>query len=48
MTEMYSGLIPIDKANTSRALFYVFQPTIGDPVDEVIWSPAFVTTTDRV
>ena len=36
--EMYSGLIPIDEKNTSRALFFVFQPTIGAPVDEVtIW-----------
>lgn len=36
--EMYSGLIPIDPKNTSRALFFVFQPTIGEPVDEItIW-----------
>jgi hypothetical protein len=36
--EMYSGLIPIDKNNASRALFFVFQPTVGEPVDEVtIW-----------
>ncbi|KAJ5492674.1 Serine-type carboxypeptidase F [Penicillium diatomitis] len=36
--EMYSGLMPIDKNNESRALFYIFQPTIGKPVDEVtIW-----------
>lgn len=35
LTEMYSGLIPIDLNNASRALFYVFQPTIGEPVDEV-------------
>ncbi|CEJ55874.1 Putative Carboxypeptidase 5 [Penicillium brasilianum] len=36
--EMYSGLMPIDSHNESRALFYIFQPTIGDPVDEVtIW-----------
>lgn len=36
--EMYSGLIPIDYSNTSRALFFVFYPTIGDSVDEVtIW-----------
>jgi len=35
---MYSGLIPISENNTSRALFFVFQPTIGKPVDEVtIW-----------
>lgn len=38
MTEMYSGLIPIDMSNASRALFFVFQPTVGPPVDEVtIW-----------
>ncbi|MCJ1475750.1 hypothetical protein MMC13_004414 [Lambiella insularis] len=32
--EMYSGLVPIG-TNASRALFFVFQPTIGKPVDEV-------------
>ncbi|TKA59260.1 hypothetical protein B0A55_11144, partial [Friedmanniomyces simplex] len=38
LTEMYSGLIPIDENDPSRALFFVFQPRIGDPVDEVtIW-----------
>ena len=38
MTEMYSGLIPVDMSNKSRALFYVFQPTVGKPVDEItIW-----------
>jgi carboxypeptidase D len=36
--EMYSGLMPIDQNNASRALFFVFQPTIGAPVDEItIW-----------
>ncbi|KAL3470311.1 serine carboxypeptidase PepF [Aspergillus californicus] len=36
--EMYSGLIPIEKNDTSRALFFAFQPKLGDPVDEVtIW-----------
>ncbi|KAL9067164.1 MAG: hypothetical protein Q9161_007060 [Pseudevernia consocians] len=36
--EMYSGLIPIDEKNASRALFFMFNPTIGEPVDEVtIW-----------
>lgn len=36
--EMYSGLIPIDPKNASRALFFVFQPTVGEPVDEItIW-----------
>ena len=38
LTEMYSGLIPIDMSDTSRALFFVFQPTVGEPVDEItIW-----------
>jgi carboxypeptidase D len=36
--EMYSGLIPVDEKNKSRALFFVFQPTIGNPVEEItIW-----------
>lgn len=36
--EMYSGLIPIDEKNASRALFFMFNPTVGAPVDEVtIW-----------
>lgn len=36
--EMYAGLIPIDMKNKSRALYFVYQPTIGTPVDEVtIW-----------
>ncbi|KAE8385419.1 hypothetical protein ETB97_011230 [Aspergillus alliaceus] len=36
--EMYSGLVPIDKGDDSRALFFVFQPTVGEPVDEItIW-----------
>lgn len=40
--ELYSGNIPIDTANASRALFFVFEPTIGDPVDEVtIWYDTF-------
>ena len=35
---MYAGLVPIDSSNTSRALFSIFQPKIGAPVDEVtIW-----------
>ena len=38
LTEMYSGLIPIDMSNASRALFFVFQPRVGPPVDEItIW-----------
>lgn len=36
--EMYSGNIPIDEDDPSRALFFVFQPTVGAPVDEItIW-----------
>jgi carboxypeptidase D len=36
--ELYSGSMPISAADSSRELFFVFQPTIGDPVDEVtIW-----------
>jgi len=36
--EIYSGNIPIDMNDTSRQLFFVFQPTIGQPVDEItIW-----------
>ncbi|KAE8451965.1 hypothetical protein EG329_002129 [Mollisiaceae sp. DMI_Dod_QoI] len=36
--EMYAGTIPIDKANPSRGLYFVFQPTVGAPVDEItIW-----------
>lgn len=35
---MYSGLIPIDPKNESEALFWVFKPRDGEPVDEVtIW-----------
>lgn len=36
--ELYSGNIPISSNDTDRTLFFVFQPTIGEPVDEVtIW-----------
>jgi carboxypeptidase D len=36
--EMYAGLMPIDMNNTSRALYYVFQPTVDAPVDEItVW-----------
>lgn len=36
--EIYSGQIPIDEKDPSRNLFFVFQPTINEPVDEVtIW-----------
>lgn len=35
---MYSGSVPVDQGNDPRSLFFVFQPTIGDPVDEItIW-----------
>ena len=35
---MYSGLIPINMTDTSRALFFVFQPSVGAPVNEItIW-----------
>ena len=36
--EMHSGLVPINYDNTSGALFFVFQPSIREPVDEItIW-----------
>jgi Serine carboxypeptidase len=36
--EFYSGLMPITSGDTSRELFFIFQPTIGAPVDELtIW-----------
>lgn len=36
--EIYSGNIPIDMNDTSRQLFFVFQPTVGAPVDEItVW-----------
>lgn len=34
--EIYSGLIPIDEKDPSRALFFVFQPTVSKPTDEVV------------
>lgn len=37
MTEMYSGLIPINEGEPDRALSFVFQPRInGTAVDEVV------------
>ncbi|KAE8373249.1 Alpha/Beta hydrolase protein [Aspergillus bertholletiae] len=33
--ELYSGSVPIDNGNSSRTLFFVFQPTVGEPVDEI-------------
>jgi carboxypeptidase D len=36
--ELYAGLVPINTSDPSRALFFVFQPTVGAPVDEItIW-----------
>ncbi|KAF2188603.1 alpha/beta-hydrolase [Zopfia rhizophila CBS 207.26] len=38
LAEFYSSLIPIDMSNTSRALSFIFQPTVGEPVNEItIW-----------
>jgi carboxypeptidase D len=35
--EMYAGQIPIGN-DTTRNMYYVFEPTTGEPVDEVtIW-----------
>ncbi|KAH8423180.1 putative pheromone processing carboxypeptidase (Sxa2) [Aspergillus melleus] len=36
--EMYSGSVPIEKGNSSKSLFFIFQPKLGEPVDEItIW-----------
>jgi carboxypeptidase D len=36
--EMYAGQIAVNGTDLSRNMFYVFQPKIGDPVDEItIW-----------
>ncbi|AAW42489.1 hypothetical protein CNBC1420 [Cryptococcus deneoformans B-3501A] len=36
--EIYSGLIPIDYSNQSEALFFVFQPKLGEPSEDItIW-----------
>ncbi|KUJ21116.1 alpha/beta-hydrolase [Mollisia scopiformis] len=36
--EMYAGLMPIHNGDPSRSLYFVFQPKLGDPVDELtIW-----------
>jgi hypothetical protein len=38
MTEMYSGVIPLNMSDESRGMFFVYQPRVGPPVDEVtIW-----------
>lgn len=34
--EMYAGNLPIDSHNVSRTLFFLFQPKLGAPVDEVV------------
>jgi len=37
--ELYSGVVALNYTNsTGRGLFFMFKPTIGEPVDEVtIW-----------
>jgi hypothetical protein len=36
--EMYSGLMPVKEGDLSRQLFFIYQPTVGPPVDEItIW-----------
>lgn len=36
--EMYSGLMPVKSGDLSRQLFFIYQPTIGPPVDTItIW-----------
>jgi hypothetical protein len=36
--EMYSGMISIDDTDPKSQMFFVFEPTVGDPVDEItIW-----------
>lgn len=36
--EMYSGLMPIDMDNKNRSLFFVFQPALGEPTNDLtIW-----------
>lgn len=38
MTEMYSGVIPLNMSDDSRGMFFVFQPRVGPPVKELtIW-----------
>lgn len=38
MTELYSGVIPLDMSNASRGMFFAFQPRVGPPVKEItIW-----------
>lgn len=36
--EMYSGLMPVKAGDLSRQLFFIYQPSIGPPVDTItIW-----------
>jgi hypothetical protein len=36
--EMYSGMISIDDTDPTAQMFFVFEPTIGEPVNEItIW-----------
>lgn len=36
--DLCSGIVPIDMNDSSRGLFFVFQPRVGAPVDELtIW-----------
>ncbi|KAJ9628170.1 hypothetical protein H2204_009430 [Knufia peltigerae] len=38
MTELYSGIIPLNMSDDSRGMFFVFQPRVGPPVKEItIW-----------
>ncbi|KIW47916.1 uncharacterized protein PV06_00565 [Exophiala oligosperma] len=38
MTELYSGIIPLNMSDDSRGMFFVFQPRVGSPVKEItIW-----------
>ncbi|KIW85389.1 hypothetical protein Z517_00779 [Fonsecaea pedrosoi CBS 271.37] len=38
MTEMYSGVIPLNMSDDSRGMFFVYQPRVGPPVEEItIW-----------
>jgi carboxypeptidase D len=33
---MYSGQIAINSSDPSRSMFFVFEPKLGNPVDEVV------------
>jgi carboxypeptidase D len=36
--EMYSGMISVDDTDPASQMFFVFEPTVGEPVDEItIW-----------